>query len=217
MSTITATRDEVAAALGIVRQVSLEQISAKLRHEDPAFWTDEVIAQTELDYRRFLALNVLNPGVPLSLNKALDEYWHQHILDTHKYAADCEMVFGSFLHHDPYFGLEDEEEWQENVDQFAATQRLWKDTFGAGLLDKPELTLDKPLGTYQAESEDFPEPEDFPWRRVYSFPQSCKSGQHCQKIVGPERFDPVTRPPVRDVPEEPAEPVRKEQGDRQLR
>jgi hypothetical protein len=35
----------------------------------------------------------------------VDTFWHFHILDTVKYAADCERVFGYFLHHNPYIGL----------------------------------------------------------------------------------------------------------------
>ncbi len=37
----------------------------------------------------------------------MDEVWHAHILDTRRYAADCDCVFGEFIHHYPYFGLGD--------------------------------------------------------------------------------------------------------------
>ncbi|MFC4006942.1 glycine-rich domain-containing protein [Nonomuraea purpurea] len=193
MSKTATIRDEATAALAAVAQIDLTPINAKLRHDDPEFWTDEVIAQAELDYRRFLALNILRPATALSVNKTLDEYWHQHILDTRKYAADCDMVFGRFLHHYPYFGLEDEQEWQENLDLFAFTQDLWEEAFGVGLAGRPQLTLDKVVGGYSAEPDASP-------KRIYAFPESCKSSQHhCKKIVAPE-FDPG---PIEPLPEEP--------------
>ncbi|GGY83730.1 hypothetical protein ACFFTM_05820 [Pseudoduganella plicata] len=40
----------------------------------------------------------------------VDTFWHYHILDTLKYAADCQAVFGYFLHHFPYIGLRGEED-----------------------------------------------------------------------------------------------------------
>jgi hypothetical protein len=38
-------------------------------------------------------------------SKDVDAFWHGHILDTMKYAEDCDQVFGYFLHHFPYFGM----------------------------------------------------------------------------------------------------------------
>ncbi|HEX4814596.1 MAG TPA: hypothetical protein VFV66_17790, partial [Nonomuraea sp.] len=169
------------------------------------FWTDEVIAGAELDYRRFLALNLLRPSTSLSVNKILDEYWHQHILDTRKYAADCEKIFGRLLHHYPYFGLGDEGEWQENLDQFAATRLLWEEAFGVELVGEPKLTLDKVVGGYSAEPDATP-------KRIYAFPQACKSSQHhCKKIIAPEHFDPG---PIEPLPEEPFPQLTPEEGSR---
>jgi hypothetical protein len=197
---MTPSRDEVAAAVEAVDRIDLTPINSKLRHENPSFWTDQLIAETETNYRRFLALKMLHPSTHLSVNKTLDEYWHQHILDTRKYAADCEEVFGQFLHHYPYFGMADEDEWQENLDTFAYTQQIWQEAFGVGLVDQTKLTLDKVIGGYQ------PDPDLTP-KRIYAFPQACKSGQHCNKIVSPERFDPT--PIVPQLPQEPFTPVRR--------
>lgn len=55
------------------------------------------------EYARFMALGrVFGGEVP---SKVIDEVWHAHILDTRRYAADCERVFGQFVHHYPYFGM----------------------------------------------------------------------------------------------------------------
>lgn len=190
--------EDIAAAIAVVGQIDLAPINKKLQHDDPVFWTDEVIAEAETNYRRFLALNLLYPETSLSVNKVLDEYWHQHILDTRKYAADCEAVFGYFLHHYPYFGLADEQEWQENLDMFAFTQQVWEATFGTGLTRRSELTLDKVMGFYQSEPDLIP-------NRIYAFPQACKCGQHCSKIVAPERIDPGE---LERLPREPFTPAR---------
>src|SRR4051794_12962763 len=100
MSTIgLAINDAAAAALAKVSQIDLSPINEKLQNDNPTRWIDEAISEAEANYRRFLALNLLHPTETLSVNKTLDEYWHAHILDTRKYAADCEMVFGFFLHH----------------------------------------------------------------------------------------------------------------------
>jgi hypothetical protein len=56
----------------------------------------------EKAYRRFLFLVAENPYktvVPWSQD--LDDFWHEHILDTPKYRADCLSVFGRFIDHNP--------------------------------------------------------------------------------------------------------------------
>jgi hypothetical protein len=126
--------DAAADALAVVGQIDFSPINAKLQYEKPSFWDDETIVEAEANYRRFLALHLLHPLETLVPNKMLDEYWHQHILDTRKYATDCETIFGTFLHHDPYFGIEGEEDRQQNLEAFAVTQQLWEEAFGVPLL-----------------------------------------------------------------------------------
>ncbi len=48
------------------------------------------------------------PKVEIAPLKDVDTFWHYHILDTMKYARDCEQIFGYFQHHSPYLGMEDE-------------------------------------------------------------------------------------------------------------
>jgi len=183
--------DRIAAALEKVSQIDLSPINKLLQYENPAFWTDETVAETEAAYRRLLALNLLYPSETIVVNKILDDYWHQHILDTHKYQHDCQQVFGYFLHHDPYFGINGEEDRQRNREGFAATQQLWEETFDAPMVSESKLTLDKVLGSYD------PEPRDVGKNRVYAFPQSCKCGQHCSKTIIPEtRINPAINPRI---------------------
>jgi hypothetical protein len=169
MSTIARISHEaVTAALRAVSQIDLSPINEKLQYDNPVLWSDETIAQTEVDYRRFLALNLLYPSKTLVVNKNLDDYWHQHILDTHKYAADCDKLFGSFLHHYPYFGMKDDEDGERLLEAFAVTQQLWEEAFGVSLAGESKLTLDKVVGAYQ------PDGTAMTLHRVYAVPQSCK-------------------------------------------
>jgi hypothetical protein len=50
------------------------------------------------------------PDESIAPTKDVDKFWHGHILDTLKYAEDCQNVFGYFLHHFPYFGMRGEED-----------------------------------------------------------------------------------------------------------
>jgi hypothetical protein len=71
-------------------------------------WTDRKTRQNaERWYRDYLWLywNHLQGKVPevYYLNRDADEVWHYHLVQTQKYQADCEKMFGPghFLHHTP--------------------------------------------------------------------------------------------------------------------
>jgi hypothetical protein len=181
----------VSAALARVQVVDLTAVSRGLHHENPEFWIRETLAQVEGNYRRLLALHILCPGEVLVVNKVLDDYWHAHILDTQKYADDCHQVFGFFLHHTPYFGMNGGEEAQRQHQGFAVTQQLWEEAFGFSMLDDTPLTVDRVLGSYD------PARPDASLNRVYAFPQTCKCGQHCNKAIVPEtRINPAINPRI---------------------
>ena len=117
-----------------VEKIDLAAINHKLMMDHPGHWTDEAVQRAEYFYRRFLVLHAMYPLEDLVPTKQIDEYWHQHILDTRKYADDCEFLFGEFLHHDPYFGIHGEEDRLRNKQSFAWTQALWQSAFGEALL-----------------------------------------------------------------------------------
>jgi hypothetical protein len=71
-------------------------------------WTLEFCEEVQALYVRFLALNIRYPERKICPTGPIDEFWHAHILDTRAYAQDCELLFGRFLHHFPYFGLRGE-------------------------------------------------------------------------------------------------------------
>lgn len=100
-------------------------------------WPSDKVIEMESLYKKWLILHaVYDKNVVLAPNKELDEYWHCHILDTRKYMDDCQLVFGKYLHHYPYFGLT-EVETQAFLDEaYALTQKLFLKHFGHKLTGK---------------------------------------------------------------------------------
>lgn len=93
-------------------------------------WSREKVDAVELEYRRFLALTAKYPDQVIAPNTEVDKFWHGHILDTMKYAEDCEHVFGYFLHHFPYFGMRDEEDAANLASAADVTRTLYEKEFG---------------------------------------------------------------------------------------
>ncbi len=102
-------------------------------------WSLERAEAARAEYVRFLTLLQRRPGfmlIPWRNEEGqddLDQFWHQHILDTAKYAADCNALFGRMIHHNPHVvrGSGDEKDATEK------TQRLYARTFGSGSYGRP--------------------------------------------------------------------------------
>ena len=113
---------------------SLPAIAYKLINpEQGQGWTKE---QTELaiaNYIRFLVLKHEYPNAEIVPSQEIDRVWHLHILDTLNYAADCQAVFGQFIHHFPYFGIRGKSDRASLETAFARTQTLFKEHFGVSL------------------------------------------------------------------------------------
>jgi hypothetical protein len=60
---------------------------------------------------------------------AIDEIWHNHVMDTMKYAEDCQNAFGHFLHHCPSFGLNGKEDEEKLEDFYNKTAALFSKHF----------------------------------------------------------------------------------------
>jgi len=88
------------------KALDLNPIKTKLMHEASGEgWSEARTNAVETEYRRFLFLMKKYPDAGASPTVDVDTFWHYHILDTMKYARDCEAVFGFFLHHYPYVGM----------------------------------------------------------------------------------------------------------------
>ncbi len=106
-----------------ILQLDLAKLSRKLQRDRG--WSDQQAREAVLAYRRFLQLRRWHPEVPLVPNAAIDAVWHAHILDTEAYIQDCELIFGSYLHHVPAY--------EPTPVAFAATDELFRDHFGVAL------------------------------------------------------------------------------------
>jgi len=96
-------------------------------------WSTDQTDNCERLYKMFLKLNIMHPSASVVPTKEIDEMWHAHILDTRKYHADCQKVFGFYFHHFPYFGLRGEEDKANLYSAFEATKSLFLKHFGEDL------------------------------------------------------------------------------------
>lgn len=94
-----------------IEQLDLEPIMVKVMDKEEGYgWSLEFTQRIATEYRRYLTLCLENPHFPMVPSTYVDDFWHLHILDTRKYQEDCELIFGYFLHHFPYFGMRGEED-----------------------------------------------------------------------------------------------------------
>lgn len=116
--------------------LDLELIAKKLMHpEHGQGWTPLQVNQAITRYKMFLYLIYLYPNSLIVPTQEIDLMWHQHILDTRKYAQDCQWLFGYFVHHYPYFGLENEAERLASSTAFSRTIALFAEHFGVNLIE----------------------------------------------------------------------------------
>ncbi|MES2757264.1 MAG: hypothetical protein V4693_07805 [Pseudomonadota bacterium] len=115
-----------------IAQLDLDPIKVKLMHKESGEgWSLAHATLIEGEYRRFLCLMKLHPNEPMAPLFDVDIFWHYHILDTMKYAADCDAIFGYFLHHFPYLGLRGEDDEAAHHRVGARMKELYEATFGA--------------------------------------------------------------------------------------
>jgi hypothetical protein len=119
--------------------LNLAPIKAKLVHKESGEgWSLAYADAVEIEYRRFLFLVQKFPDEPLAPLFDVDVFWHYHILDTMKYATDCEQVFGYFLHHTPDSGLRREDDEATHQRSGARMHELYEATFGEPADIRPE-------------------------------------------------------------------------------
>jgi hypothetical protein len=120
-------------AFNAVGDLDLSPIKMKLMHvESGEGWSQARADAAEIEYRRFLLLAKTYPGEPLAPTVDVDLFWHYHILDTRKYAVDCQEVFGHFLHHYPYEGLDGASDEAARQRHGERMRNIYVGTFGNG-------------------------------------------------------------------------------------
>ena len=113
-----------------IAELDLEPIKVKLMHEESGEgWSLERANAVEFEYRRFLYLMKKFSQEQTAPLQDVDTFWHYHILDTLKYATDCQVVFGYFLHHFPYIGLRGEDDLEAHHRVGERMRELYEATF----------------------------------------------------------------------------------------
>jgi hypothetical protein len=111
-----------------ISTLKFDDVRERLMHRKGWWWSlRHDVGKIEREYRQFLYLIATNRGrtvVPWSQD--LDDFWHEHILDTARYAADCEHIFGGFIHHDPHLPMGS----RAHSDAFRATIEMYRQAFG---------------------------------------------------------------------------------------
>jgi hypothetical protein len=93
-----------------IDDLNLDPIKRKLMHAASGEgWSRDKADAVEKEYRRYLCVKKSYPDQLVAPTVDVDTFWHYHILDTMKYAADCERGLGYFLHHYPYLGMDDDD------------------------------------------------------------------------------------------------------------
>jgi hypothetical protein len=103
---------------------------------DKEGWSPKDAKESVKRYKRFLLLALKHPNHNGTPTEDIDEVWHAHILYTKQYMADCQAIFGKYLHHAP--GKEGKRETKKMQNSFAETCRLYQKEFGEPF----SLTLD---------------------------------------------------------------------------
>ena len=117
--------------LWILAQLDLEPIIVKaMDTEEGHGWALDFACRVSREYRRFLILCLENPDDPVVPSTLVDDFWHLHILDTQKYAEDCDRCFGEMLHHFPYFGMRGDDDAANLRKAWLKTLSLYQSTFG---------------------------------------------------------------------------------------
>jgi hypothetical protein len=119
---------ELRSALDLVEKVDFTMLKQKLGQEKG--WSAEYQEEVESLYRNFLALNIIYPDRKICPTGPIDEFWHAHILDTHAYKKDCDLLFGHFLHHFPYFGMRGPDDYADLQGAFNNSRELFIHHFG---------------------------------------------------------------------------------------
>ena len=121
-------QDKIDETMAVINSLDFTPISFKLEAEYG--WSKESLSMALPLYKQWLALQACYKTYSIAPSTFIDEYWHMHILDTRKYMEDCQLVFGEYLHHFPYFGLRNEQDAKELNEGFELTKKLYQHHFG---------------------------------------------------------------------------------------
>lgn len=113
-------------------QVTPNLLDAIIRNEDcylnKEYDTDGIKKVIE-NYKKFLFLVKINPGIRIAPTKDIDEVWHMHILYPVMYHKDCMDIFGFILDHNPGYGTKPNE-LPKLKKTYYKTAEIWETMYG---------------------------------------------------------------------------------------
>lgn len=95
---------QLSASLEEVKKLDFRKLKRHLCEKRG--WSTEHANDVEALYRRFLALKMVYRGRLICPTDEIGAFWHAHILDTRAYERDCYALFGQYVHHYPYLGMD---------------------------------------------------------------------------------------------------------------
>jgi len=131
-------------AMEIVKEWDFSLAIKKLQEPSYGSWSESRALQAVEDYKRYLSITKTLNGYQLVPNGDLDEVWHLHLLDTRRYVDDCYSLFGGFLHHYPYYGMIDQENKQDWLDNQEFSSDLWNKLFSETLYSESSEAMKCP-------------------------------------------------------------------------
>ena len=115
----------------LVAGMNFDRIVWKIIDSDKSFNLSKKEVRNSVEqYKKFLSLKRKYPDSELVPTEEIDSVWHVHILDTKNYADDCNMLFGKFLNHEPYFGPYSKERREDMARWFEETSIFWQMEYG---------------------------------------------------------------------------------------
>lgn len=139
-----------------IESLDLEVIKSKFLTRKSwwwCLWND--VDDIEKEYRRFLLLVGTSTHSVVPWNEELDNFWHEHILDTKKYETDCMELFGKMIHHNPHLTSGTE----EHKSAVKSTRNSYKENFNSGCASdyndySPPMIFDASCGSTHHHSND---------------------------------------------------------------
>ena len=130
----TVTHKPIQEVLAAIQTLDLESVKFRLMDSEVGKgWTQEYVDRIEAAYKKYLTMLVKyqEHAEDILISKDVDEFWHTHILQTLKYADDCQRVFGTFIHHTPHVGSRETSLLKTREVLAAKTRTLYEEEFGS--------------------------------------------------------------------------------------
>lgn len=127
------TEKPVNEVIAAIQALDLESVTVTVMDKERGEgWSRQRAEAVARSYKAFLGVlaKYRNEMPDIALSTDVDAFWHTHILQTRKYACDCDAIFGTFLHHNPHVGARGRDDVDKKVAQLERTRQLYLREYG---------------------------------------------------------------------------------------